>query len=93
MRALILTLAVVACCSAILIGPAAASTSPTNTSSTSQHLATYDPFLKAGDLLTKAVPVCCCSSGNIVCEEAPPGTSCKQGSICVCNTHHACALP
>jgi hypothetical protein len=53
----------------------------------------YDPFLGQGDLLTRAVPVCCCFVEDI-CLEAPPGSICHgSNSPCRCSANHACALP
>lgn len=98
MRALFVSLFLLICCCFLVVAPAGASThsgaaAVTAASSSSPSMGTYDPYLGKGDLLTRAVPACCCSSGDIVCEEMPQGTHCKQFSLCVCNAFHLCRLP
>jgi len=78
-------------CSALLAGAAAASPlswSPagvlTSSAPGGDAGIPFDPYVGKGDLNTKAVPVCCCSSG--FCEDNP-GALCKPGSPqCRCNS-------
>ena len=43
----------------------------------------YDPYVRMGDLHTKAVPVCCCSFG--FCEETPNAPCTGGPGACRCN--------
>jgi len=92
MRALLLVLALLACSCLLLAGQVAAApiaplvpvASLSSTPAPGPAPGAYDPYLGQGDLLTKAVPVCCCSFG--FCEEVPPGTICfNNNPICRCS--------
>jgi len=62
--------------------------------STIQDAGPFDSYLGQGDLLTRAVPVCCCVDEGEICIEAPPGSICHgTSSECRCNAFHACRLP
>jgi hypothetical protein len=96
MRALLLLVLLIACCSV----PAfcSASTLPPSDGSGSVASASsqgsgFDAFVGQGDLITRAVPVCCCSS-SFACDTdppPPPGTPCKPGTpVCKCSGFTAC---
>jgi len=96
MRTLLLVLVLVSCTGALLADTAVAS-QPTlpalqavsSTPPADNGPGSYDPYLGQGNLITKAVPVCCCSFG--VCEDQPPGNPCLGGpNVCHCNASHAC---
>lgn len=88
MRVLFVALVLFACTGVLWTGPAAAAplamTSQSVTSSAAPDPSpdTQDPYLGQGDLITKAIPVCCCSSGFC---EGTPGASCAAGGHCHCS--------
>jgi hypothetical protein len=99
MKALLIALVLLACSSALLISPAAAAPleltsvqSLTSAPAPGGSSGTYDPYLGQGDILTKAVPVCCCSFG--FCEEVPDGTICfNNNSHCRCRAWSCVLVP
>ena len=101
MKALLLLILLVACCSLPGIcaaAPATPSVTPfVSATSASVPAGGSDAFVGQGDLITRAVPVCCCSS-SAGCDTDPPppvGTPCKAGSpVCKCGGGIACiAMP
>lgn len=92
MKALLLLILLVACCSLPGVCSATMATpSPAETisaPSTSGQAGSFDAFVGQGDLITRAVPVCCCSS-SFACDQdppPPPGTPCKPGTpVCKCS--------
>jgi hypothetical protein len=102
MRNLAVVLGMVFCC-AFFVGGAAGAPLPewnpatllTSPAQGDEMAGAYDPYVGHGDLITRAVPVCCCSSNNYFCEENPPGapgTPCKYGSPCRCTAFGTCAF-
>ncbi|SRR6267154_4778572 len=93
MRILLVVLVLASCCGILLVAPAGAAPlvlttlhTPSTGTSPGTKPGTYDPYVGKGDLLTKAVPVCCCSLG--FCEDAPPNGPCAGGPgfpTCHCN--------
>jgi len=92
----ILVLLALSCCSLLLLcpcSPAFAATQSTASVSSSSGDAgnSFDPYVGQGDLLSKAVPMCCCSTWSINCEDVPAGGHCNPNNlVCVCNGLGAC---
>jgi hypothetical protein len=87
MRVLLVALVLIACTGAFAAGPVAAAplaltTPQVGTPAPQENPGAYDPYLGLGDLVTKAVPVCCCSSGFC---EGTPGAPCADGLNCHCS--------
>ena len=97
MRTLLISVALISCCSGLAFCPALAATQQNEIplftlSSSSDEAAVFDAYAGKGDLITHAVPVCCCDPE--ACNQdppPPPGTPCKLGTlVCKCNAVHAC---
>jgi len=92
MRILLVALVLLSCTGLLLAAPAGATpvklTVPQLTSTNppaENSPGSYDPYVGQGSLITKAVPVCCCSFG--FCEDNPNGM-CVGGPgwpTCHCN--------
>jgi hypothetical protein len=100
MKTFLISIALIACCSALMISPALAAPATSGDvllftlgTPSSDDSGAFDAFVGQGDLVTRAVPVCCCSS-SVACDQDPPpprGTPCKPGTpICKCGGGIAC---
>ena len=97
MKALVLLVLLVACCSLPVLCSAGtllpAAVSGSTALASGQGSGGFDEFAGQGDLITRAVPVCCCSSSTACDSDPPPpaGTPCKIGTpVCKCSGFTAC---